>query len=295
MKTMWQLLKAAFQEFKQDNTNRLAAALSYYTAISIAPLLVFMLLLLGFVLGQNDAESQLTSQLETVFGEQGMEFLNTIIANADQPTTGTIAGVLSLLTLIWGSTNVFSHLQETLNVIWDVRPKPDVGIMHTLRKRLLSFAMVLGIGFLFAVSLILSTVLSVLANTLSNLLPGFDLLWQVAEYVISFAVITLLFAAMFKVLPDVQIKWRDVWPGAALTALLFTLGKVLLTFYLSQTAPGSAYGAAGSVIVFLLWVYYTAIILFFGAEFTQVYAVRQGSGMEPEEHAIFTDRPVSAD
>ncbi len=294
MNWLWKLLKDSYREFQDDNASRLAAALSYYTAVSIAPMLIFLLLVLGFVMGQDAAQSQLMRQLEGVLGSQGMEFINTIIENAEQPTAGSIAGILSLLTLIWGSANVFSHLQDTLNVIWDVKIKPNGGWKRALRKRLFSFTLVLGIGFLLAVSLVLSAALSLLSSSLSGLLPGFDLLWQGVEYVISFSVMMLLFAAMFKILPDVHIAWRIVWPGAAVTALLFTLGKFALSVYIGQAAPGSAYGTAGSVIVFLLWVYYSAMILFFGAEVTQVYATHRGEGIQPEEHAMLADQPTPA-
>lgn len=292
LQTLWKLLKQSYQEFQDDKASQLAAALSYYTAVSIAPMLIFLLLILGFVMGQDVAQSQLVRQLEGVLGSEGMEFINTIIENAEQPTAGSIAGILSLLTLIWGSANVFSHLQDTLNVIWDVTIKPSGGWKLTLRKRLLSFTLVLGIGFLLAVSLVLSAALSLISSSLSGLLPSFDLLWQGVEYAISFGVMMLLFAAMFKVLPDVHIPWRIVWPGAMVTALLFTIGKLILSLYIGQAAPGSAYGTAGSVIVFLLWVYYSAMILFFGAEITQVYAAQRGESIQPEEHAMFADQPA---
>lgn len=282
----WPVLKASFKEWQEDDTNQLAAALSYYTAVSIAPLLIFVLLLMGLFMGGGQASEQLVSQLQAVFGEEGSAFIQTIVDNADQPTVGSIAGILSLLTLIWGSTNVFAHLQKALNTVWDVKVKPDAGIKQTLRKRLLSFTMVLGIGFLLAVSLILSSALSVITNTLSSALPGTDLVWQILDFVISVAVLTLLFAAIYKVLPDVDIKWRDVWLGALLTALLFTIGKVVLGVYFGRAGIGSTYGAAGSVIIFLLWVYYSAMILFFGAEMTQVYARRYGSGIQPSAHAV---------
>ncbi|MBI1294138.1 YihY family inner membrane protein [bacterium] len=286
----WPVLKASFKEWREDDTNQLAAALSYYTAVSIAPLLIFVLLLMGLFMGGGQASDQLVSQLQAVFGEEGSAFIQTIVDNADQPTVGSIAGILSLLTLIWGSTNVFAHLQKALNAVWDVKVKPDAGIKQTLRKRLLTFTMVLGIGFLLAVSLVLSSALSVLTNTLSGALPGTDLLWQVLDFVISVGVLTLLFAAIYKILPDVEIKWRDVWLGALLTALLFTIGKLLLGIYFGRAGIGSTYGAAGSVIIFLLWVYYSSMILFFGAEMTQVYARRYGSGIQPSAHAVRMER-----
>lgn len=286
----WPVLKASFQEWREDNANDLAAALSYYTAVSIAPLLIFILLVLGLFMGSGQAGEQLTSQLQAVFGEEGSAFIETIITNADRPTAGGIAGVLSLIILIWGSTNVFAHLQKALNAVWDVKVKPDAGLKVTLRKRLLSFTLVLGIGFLLAVSLVLSAALSVLTNTLAGALPGTDIVWQILDFVISVGVLTLLFAAIYKVLPDVEIEWSDVWLGALMTALLFTIGKLVLGIYFGRAGIGSTYGAAGSVIIFLLWVYYSSLILFFGAEMTQVYARRYGSGIQPADHAIRAGR-----
>lgn len=294
MKKIWTVLKNAFKEFQRDKVTRLAAALSYYMAISIAPMIVFVLLILGFVLGQETAQNQVISQLQGVMGDQGIAFIETIINNANQPTAGSIAGILSLATLIWGSTNVFAHLQETLNSVWNVKPKPQ-GLIKTVRRRLSSFLMVLGVGLVFLLSLVAGAVLSVVSNTITGVLPGGAIIWQIVEFLISLAIATLLFAVIYKFVPDAETKWSDIWPGAFITALLFTLGKIALSIYLGRAAPGSTYGAAGSVIVFLLWVYYSSIILFFGAEMTQVYANRFGAGIEPDEDAIFVDRPITAD
>lgn len=295
MKKGWTLLKTTFKEFGRDKATRLAAALSYYTAISIAPMLIFLLLILGFLIGGSTAENQLISQIQTAVGPEASEFITGIIENAQEPSIGGIAGILSLIVLIWGSTNVLSHLQETLNVVWNVKPRPDLGIMKTIRRRLFAFGLVLGIGLLLFASVLFSSVLSVIANLFTDLLPGGALLWQVVEFVISLIIVTLLFAVLFKMLPDAETKWSDIWPGAALKAVLFTIGRIALTIYMGQAAPGSAYGAAGSVIVFLLWVYYSSLILFFGAEFTQVYANRYGAGIEPSDDAVYADQPIPGD
>jgi len=187
--------------------------------------------------------------------------------------------------LIWSASNVFSQLQDALNTIWEVQPKP-AGIVGSLKRRLLPMSMVLGIGFLLMVSLVLSAGLVALGHFFSGLLPGMPVLWEVVNFVVSFAVVTGLFAAIYKLLPDVEIKWSDVWIGAAVTALLFTVGKLLIGLYLGNASIGSTYGAAGSLLVVLVWVYYSAQILFFGAEFTQVYARRYGSQIVPSEHAV---------
>lgn len=285
-KNIWKLLKATYTQWSNDKASELAAALAFYTAISIAPLLVLVIAVVGFFLGEEAAQGQLVAQLRGLMGEQAAQFTETAIANADRPTTGGIASLLSLAVLLWGSTNVFAQLQNSLNEIWNVEAKAGSGIMGLVRTRLLSFGLVLGIGFLLLVSLFLSTVLNALATSFSAFLPGMDWLWQSLNFVVSLGVMILLFGLIFKILPDIQIAWKDVWIGAALTAVLFTIGQFALSLYLSN--QGSAYGVAGSLVVFLLWVYYSAQILFFGAEFTQVYSTQDGRGVMPSAHAMLT-------
>lgn len=287
---VWDLLKTTFKEWQDDEASLLAAALSYYTAVSVAPLLVVAIVVAGlFLNNQESARTELLQQIESAVGPQGTEFIAGVIENADQPSTGTIAGLLSIATLLWASTNLFSQLQTSLNKIWDVERKPG-SILSTIRERFFSFSLVLGIGFLLLVSLVLSAALTVLGDSFSHLLPGAAWLWQVVNFAVSFGVITLLFGLIYKILPDAEIAWRDVWLGAAVTALLFTVGKSLLGLYLANA--GSSYGAAGSLVVFLLWVYYSAQILFMGAEFTQVYASKYGSGIKPAANAISTNQEV---
>lgn len=290
-KDSWNIIKATYSQWSSDKASQLAAALAFYTALSIAPLLVLIIAIVGFFWGQEAAQGQLVSQLRSLMGPEAAQFTETAIANADKPTTGGIASLLSLAILLWGSTNVFTQLQDSLNTIWNVEPKAGRGLMAVIRERLLSFGMVLGIGFLLLVSLVLSTVLSTISSSFSNLLPGFDWLWQLLNYLISFGIMTLLFALIFKVLPDVQLAWKDVWIGGLITAILFTIGQFALSFYLGN--QGSAYGVAGSLVVFLLWVYYSAQILFFGAEFTQVYATRYGAGVEPAANAVLKPQASS--
>lgn len=268
--SLWQMLKEAVTEWIEDDASQLAAALSYYTAVSVAPLLVLIVVIVGLFLGEELAESQLLTQLRGAIGPEGALFLQTALENADQPTLASIAGILSSLTLLWSATNVFGQLQNSLNTIWDVEKKSSGGLWNTIRTRFLSFTLVLGIAFLLLVSLVISAALTTFIEWGNGILPGMDWLWQVVNLVVSFGVVVLLFAAIYKVLPDVQIAWRTVWLGATVTALLFTLGKFILSWYLANA--GSTYGAIGSLVVFLLWVYYSAQILFFGAEFTQVYA-----------------------
>lgn len=290
-KTIWTILKATYTQWSNDKASQLAAALAFYTAISIAPLLVLVIAIVGFFLGEEAAQGQLVGQLRSLMGETAAQFTETAIANADKPTVSGIASLLSLGVLLWGSTNVFSQLQSSLNAIWNVEPKPGGGIWGMIRTRLLSFGMVLGLGFLLLVSLLFSTVLTALTTSFSQVLPGIDWLWQILNYVIALGIMTLLFGLIFKVLPDVEAAWKDIWIGAALTALLFTIGQFALGFYLSN--QGSAYGVAGSLAVFLLWVYYSAQILFFGAEFTQVYATQYGAGVRASSHAVMHEQETT--
>ena len=284
-KTIWSILKETYKEWSDDGASHLAAALSYYTALSIAPLLVIVILAVGLILGnQQNARTEILNQIQNVMGTQGAEFIKAAIDNAKRPSTATLAGLLSLATLLWGSTNLFNELQTSLNTIWDVKLKPGLGIWATLKERFLSFLLVLGTGFLLLVSLILSAALSLVATYFNRLLPGGEWIWQLINLVVSFGVITLLFGLIYKILPDAEINWHDIWLGAAVTALLFTIGKYLLGLYLANA--GSAYGAAGSLVVFLIWVYYSAQILFLGAEFTQVYANRYGTGVRPAANAV---------
>lgn len=287
---MWKLLTITWKEWREDEASLLAAALSYYVAVSIAPLLVLVVVIAGFFLGQNTAQNQLTTQLQTVVGPQASQFLVQILRNADQPQLASMAGILSFLALIWGSTNVFAQLQNTLNKIWNVKPDPNSDIMATFRRRLLSFALVVGVAVLLLASLVLSAVLSTLINIGQGILSGVPWIWQIVNFLVSLGVTTLLFATIFKVLPDAEVSWRSVWLGAAVTALLFTIGKFILSYYLANA--GNAYGAVGSVVVFLLWAFYSAQILFMGAEFTQVYARRYGAGVQPDENAVRTADPA---
>jgi membrane protein len=208
-----------------------------------------------------------------------------MIQSASTPSSGLLAGILGVVTLLIGAGGVIGQLHDSLNTIWGVQPKPGNGLLSLLRERFLSFAMVVGLGFLLLVSLVVSAVLTALFQVLGGALPGGTVLWHAVELLVSFGFITLLFALMYKALPDVRIAWRDVWIGAAITALLFTVGKFLLGLYLGQSGVTSAYGAAGSLVLVLLWVYYSALIVFFGAEFTQVYATTYGAGMRPAENA----------
>jgi membrane protein len=278
------LLKETFKEWQEDKASRLAAALAYYTAFSLAPLLIIVIAIAALVFGEQAAQGEIVGQIQGLVGKQGAEAIEEMIENSRQPTTGIIATLISFGILLFGATNVFAQLQDALNTIWEVAPKP--GVKGLVKTRFISFTMILGVGFLLLVSLILSAVLAVLGNYLGSLVPGIQFFWSTLNFFISFGVITLLFALIYKFLPDVKITWSDVGIGAAITALLFTIGKSLIGLYLGNSSVGSTYGAAGSFVVVLLWVNYSAQILLFGAEFTQVYANRYGSRIVPTPDAV---------
>jgi membrane protein len=285
-KVIVELLKETFREWQEDKASRLAAALAYYTAFSIAPLIIIAIAIAAVVFGEEAARGGIDDQLRGLIGQQGAEAVQDMINNANKPAEGTIATIISVVFLLFGASGVFGQLQDSLNTIWEVAPKPGRGVMGFIKDRFLSFTMVLGIGFLLLVSLVLSAILAGLSNFLGDMLPGLSFLWGILNFLISFGVITLLFALIYRVLPDAKIAWGDVWFGATITALLFTIGKSLIGLYLGNSSVGSTYGAAGSFVVLLLWVNYSAQILFFGAEFTQVYANKYGSRIVPTENAV---------
>lgn len=285
LKVIFKLLKETFQEWQEDKASRLAAALAYYTVFSLTPLLILAIAIAGSIFGQEAARGEIVGQIEGLVGTEGAKAIQTAIDNANQPDVSSVASLISVVVLLFSASGVFAQLQDALNTIWEVQPKPGVGVKGFIRKRLLSFSAVLGIGFLLMVSLIVSAILSGLSGYAQDLIPGTDWLWQILNLVISFGVLTLLFALIYRFLPDVKISWNDVWIGAMITAVLFSIGKEALGLYLGRGSFGSTYGAAGSLVVILAWVYYSAQILFFGAEFTQVYARRYGSRIVPDKHA----------
>lgn len=286
LKVVWRLLKETFSEWNQDKAERLAAALAYYTVFSLAPLLIIVIAIAGSVFGEQAARGEIVEQIQGLVGKDGAEFIQTAIQNAHKPKAGAIASIISVVVLLFGASWVFGALQDALNTIWGVQPKPGRNVISMVRSRFLSFTMILGVGFLLLVSLVISAALAAVVNFLGHALPGFDLLWQLVNFILSFVIITLLFAMIYRILPDVKIAWSDVWIGAAITSLLFTIGKFLLGQYIGNSSFGSTYGAAGSLVVVLVWVYYSAQILFFGAEFTKVYTRKYGSGIVPNENAI---------
>jgi len=292
---LWQLFKDTFTAWNNDKVPRHGAALAYYTVLSLVPLLVVIITIIGFIFGREVGQGYILGQIGSLVGPQSAEAIKEMIQRASEPSTGIVATVLATGTLLLGASGVFAQLQDSLNSIWGVKPKEGRGLWGLIRDRFLSVAALLGTGFLLLVSLALSAALSALGKWFGGWLPAPEFVLQVSELLISLAVITGLFALMFKVLPDAQVAWRDVWVGAALTALLFTIGKFAIGLYLGKSDVGSAYGAAGSLVIVLVWVYYSAQILLFGAEFTQVYANRVGASIVPSENAVVADREKAKD
>ena len=289
IKTIFKLLKETFQEWQQDKVSRLAAALAYYTVFSITPLLVIAIAIAGAVFGQEAAKGEIVDQINGLVGDRGARAIEVALANADQPNISGAASLISIAILLLGASGVFAQLQDALNTIWNIQAKPNSGIWEFIRKRLLSFGMVLAIGFLLLVSLVVSAALSGIGKLELSILPGFTFIWQIINFAISFSFIAMLFALIYKYLPDAKIKWDDVIVGSIITALLFTFGKFVIGLYLGRGSLGSAYGAAGSLVIFLAWVYYSAQILLFGAEFTQVYARKFGKKITPNRHAQYME------
>jgi membrane protein len=287
LKTGLDVLKQTVREWQDDKAPRLGAALAYYTVFSIAPLVIIVIAIAGLWFGQKAAHDQILSQISGLVGEKGGEMIGSMLEAANKPKEGIMASAFAIVMLVFGATGVFVQLQDALNTIWEVKPKPGRGIWGFIRQRLLSLAMVFGIGFILLVSLVVSAGLAAAGKWFEGAMPGGEEVWHSVNFLVSFLVIAVLFTLMFKYLPDVKIAWRDVWLGGAITALLFTLGKYALGMYLGRSTATSAYGAAGSLVIVLLWVYYSAQILFFGAEFTQVCANRFGKKLEPAENAMW--------
>jgi membrane protein len=286
IKDIFQLLKDSFAAWKDDNASRLAAALSYYTVFSIAPLLVIVIAVAGQVLGEEAVRGEIVAQMGSTVGRDTAEFIETLIASASEPSSSIIGTVVGVVTLFLGASGVFRQLQGALDTIWRVQPVPGRGIRGTIEDRVLGFAMVVAIGFLMMVAFIASAAISIASKFVGDQLPVPVGWLSVLDFVLSFALITILFAIIFKVLPRVTLVWSDVLLGAAVTSVLFNAGKLLIGWYLGTSGAGSAFGAAASLIVLLLWVYYSAQIFLLGAEFTKVYTNRYGSHLVPEEGAV---------
>ena len=271
LKKIWSLLVRTFDHFIDDKGLKMAAALSYYTAFSFGPLLIIVISIAGLIFGEEAARGEISNQITYLIGKDSADMIQIIIKGASNVSTGIFAGILSIILLILGSVAVFIELQESLNIIWGVELKPGRGIWGFIKNRLISFSMVIVTGFLLMISLLINSLINLLSNFINDNIKDFLPMTEIINFITSFVVITLLFAMIFKYLPDVLISWKYVWFGAVITSLLFSIGKYLIGFYLGNSSYTSTYGAAASVVVLFVWIYYSGIILFFGAEFTQVY------------------------
>ncbi len=284
VKSIWDLLKQTASSWSEINAPRLGAALAFYTMLSIAPLLVVSIGIAGLLFGHDAARNQIAGQISTLVGYQGAQTIQSLLQSAARPATGIVATVVGMFFLLFGASGVFGELRDSMNLVWGVKPATSAGLTGMIKYRFVSFAMVLGIGFLLLVSLAFSALIAAAGTILGGYLPVPEAVLYVGNILLSFGAITILFALLYKVVPDVQIEWRDVWIGAAVTAALFSIGKFLIGLYLGKASVGSAYGAAGSLVVFLVWVYYSAQIFFMGAEFTHTFANRHGSRAEARAH-----------
>jgi membrane protein len=283
----FRLMRDTVQEWNEDNVPLFAAALAYYTVFSLAPLLVIVIAIAGIFFGEEAARGEIIGQIQGLVGQEGAQAIQAMIQNANRPDSGGgVATIVSVIILLLGASGVFGQLQTALNTIWEVKPKPGRALKSFIQSRFLSFAMVLVIGFLLLVSLLLSAILALISSYFSTFIPSFVAVGQVLNFVISFSIITLLFASIYKFLPDVEVPWKNLWVGAGFTALLFNIGKFLIGLYLGSSSVTSAYGASGSFVVILIWVFYSAQILLFGAEFTQVYSKYRGRPIRPSKYAI---------
>ena len=282
------LFKQTFSEWLEDKAPQLGAALAYYTVFSLAPLVLVLLAIVGLIF-RNDpggAWNKITEQMSYFLDKSAVEVVQNIAQKAAQPNKSLLATIIGILLALFGASGVFGQLQDALNTIWGVKAKPGGGVWGFLRSRFLSFAMVGGVCFLLLVSLTLESMLKGFSHFIQRALPGGIVIAMAVYWIFDLAIVILLFAIIFKFLPDAKIQWRDVWIGAAMTAIFFTIGKWALGLYLGSGSAASAYGAASSLITLLLWVYYSSQILLFGAEFTQVYASQAGRGIAPDEDAI---------
>ena len=267
------LLRRSFDDFLRHNDTRMGAALAFYTIGSISPLVILVLAIASLVFNKNAAEAHLLAEVQRLVGTQGRESVQTILASGHHASTGVFSAILGVIVLFLGASGVFTELRQGLNSIWESDAKVRSGVWGLLREKVLSFGMVLSVGFILLVSLVLSAFLAAVSKYFSGLLPVSPMLLEAVNFVVSFAGVALLFAGILKYVPAARVAWRDVRVGAVVTALLFMIGKWGLGFYLGKASPGSGYGAAGSLVVLVLWVYYSAQIFYFGAEFTHVHSL----------------------
>ncbi len=287
LKEIGKVIIRSFRNFSEDKIPKYSASLAYTTVFSFGPLLVVIIFLCTIFLGQDATQGKIYSQMQQFVGHDAALQLQTIIQNASLSGKGTFAAVIGIITLLIGATAVFAEIQDSINTIWGLKAKPKKGLWKLIRNRFLSFSVIVSLGFLLLVSLAISTVIAGLSDRLKASFPDVTVvIFYVLDLIISFVVITALFAVIFKVLPDAKTKWNDILPGALASGLLFLIGKFAISFYIGKSNVGTTYGAAGSLVILLLWVYYSAMILYLGAEFAKTWSTAKGSSIQPNDYAV---------
>jgi membrane protein len=294
-KLVWASLKESFSGFSDHKVTKLSASLAYYTTFSLGPLLIMVIFIAGKIFGEEAAQGTVYDQIKGFIGSDAAAQIQTMIKNAAITGKSGLPAIIGVVTLIIGATTVFGEIQDSINSIWGVKAKPKAGIMRLVMTRLLSFGMIASLGFLLLVSLAVTAVVEAIGHRLQQAFPDVAVVvLYIVNLVITLGVTTALFAMIFKVLPDVKIKWKAIWPGAIATAILFMIGKFLISLYISKSNIGSTYGTAGSLVILIVWIYYSSMILYFGAEFTKAYALQKGVHIIPTEYAIWDDKPAIA-
>lgn len=286
-KGLWEVLKDCFKGFSDDKVTKLSASLAYYTVFSLAPMLIVIVSLCSIFFGREAVEGTIYGQIKSFVGSDAALQLQEIIKNAAVGGKGKIAAIIGVITLLIGATTVFAEIQDSINSIWGLKIKPKAGWFKLVKTRLLSFGVIGSLGFLLLVSLGVTAVVEAISNRLKSHFPDVTIVvFYIINLAITFSVVTALFGVIFKVLPDAKVKWKDVLAGAIATAILFMLGKFAISFYITKSNVGSTFGTAGSLVVLLIWIYYSSIILYFGAEFTKAYAMKYGGSIHPNEYAV---------
>jgi membrane protein len=287
-KGVWQLLKDSFTGFSNDKVVKMSGSLAYFTVFSIGPMLIVIIFLADLFYGRAAVEGSIYGQIKGFVGSDAAAQIQEIIKNASLSGKNNVTAVIGIITLLLGATTVFAEIQDSINTIWNLKTKPEKGFLKMVLNRLLSFSIVVSLAFILLVSLIINGIMEAVGNRLLNMFPHVAvILIYLFNLLLTFGVITLLFGIIFKVLPDARIKWKDILTGAIVTAALFMIGKFGITFYISKSNIGTTYGTAGSLVILLLWIYYSAIILYFGAEFTKAYAAAYGSRIFPNDYAVW--------
>lgn len=295
LKDIWSLIRRTFSQWREDKAPRLAAALSYYTSFSLAPILVIAISVAGAFYTRSAVQDLIVNQIGNLAGSEGERLIRSMLDATKNLGSGLVPTIFGVVVLIFAATGVFGQLQDALNTMWEVQPRPGRGVLSLIKDRFFSFTLVVGVGFLLLVSLVISAALSAFSSWTLGLFPDFEVIIQILNQVISFLVIMVVFAFVFKYVPDAEIEWRDVWLGAAVTAALFMIGKFAIGLYIGNSNVAGTFGAASALVVILIWVYYSAQISFLGAEFTQVYANTYGSRVVPEKDAVAVSEQVRAE